>query len=68
MSTRPASSKTTRAPYHPVTQPHEIPAALVELLQRAQKNKDPIAEALVRSIITVAFKNNVDWSQIGGQQ
>jgi hypothetical protein len=67
MSTSKPSSGTTRAPYQPVSQPHEIVSALIEILQRVQQHNDPIAEALVRSIITTAFKGNVDWSTIGGQ-
>lgn len=66
MNTSKPSSKTTRAPYQPVSQPHEIVSALIEILQRVQQHNDPIAEALVRSVITTAFKGNVDWSTIGG--
>jgi hypothetical protein len=66
-TTRKASASTTRAPFQPVSQPHEILSALMEILQRTQRYNDPETEKLVRSVITTAFKNQVDWSKIGGQ-
>lgn len=65
MSTKSPSATTTRAPFQPVSQPHEIPTALVEILQRAITARDQITENLVRSIIKVAFDDKVDWSVIG---
>ena len=66
MNTSRPSSKTTRAPYQSVSQTHEIPAALIEILQLVEKYNDSTLSNLVRSVITTAFKGNVDWSTIGG--
>lgn len=66
MNTSKPSSKTTRAPYQPVSQPHEIVSALIEILQMVEKYNDATLSNLVRSVITTAFKGNVDWSTIGG--
>lgn len=64
-STKTPSATTTRAPFQPVNNTHEIPTALVEILQRAIANRDSITENLVRSVIKVAFDDKVDWSIIG---
>jgi hypothetical protein len=42
-------------------------SALIEILQMTEKYNDPTLSNLVRSVITTAFKGNVDWSTIGGE-
>lgn len=64
-STKKPSSATIRAPYHPVTQPHEIGSALMEILQLAIKNNDNVTETLARSIITTSFTHKIDWTKLG---
>ena len=64
-STKKASSATIRAPYHPVTEPHEIGSALMEILQLAIKNNDSTTEKLARSIITTSFNHKIDWTKLG---
>jgi hypothetical protein len=64
-STKKASSATIRAPYHPVTQPHEIGSALMEILQLAIKQNDKMTETLARSIITTSFTHKIDWTKLG---
>ena len=64
-STKKPSSATIRAPYHPVTQPHEIGSGLMEILQLAIKNGDSTTEKLARSIITTSFNHKIDWTKLG---
>lgn len=64
-STKKASAATIRAPYHPVTQPHEIGSGLMEILQLAIKNNDNVTETLARSIITTSFAHKIDWTKLG---
>ena len=64
-STKKPSSATIRAPYHPVTEPHEIGSALMEILQLAIKNGDSTTETLARSIITTSFTHKIDWTKLG---
>ncbi len=64
-STKKPSSATIRAPYHPVTEPHEIGSGLMEILQLAIKNGDSTTETLARSIITTSFTHKIDWTKLG---
>ena len=67
-STKKPSSATTRVPYHPVTQPHEIGSALMEIVQQAIQSDNKIIETLARSIIHTSFAHKIDWTKIGQEE